>query len=67
MKNILHLGEDRSLTTLLLNHFPLFKTPFVRDAPAFIVAPDDWKVLLSQHRCWTSSTVHSLGELVFLE
>lgn len=67
MKNLLHLGEDRYLTTLLLKHFPLFKTQFVRDAHAFTVAPDDWKVLLSQRRRWINSTVHNLGELVFLE
>lgn len=48
MKNLLHLGEDRYLTTLILKHFPTHKTKFVRDAHAFTVAPDDWKVLLSQ-------------------
>ncbi|KAF5373421.1 hypothetical protein D9615_009450 [Tricholomella constricta] len=67
MKNLLHLGEDRYLTTLLLKHFPLHKTQFVRDAHAYTVAPDDWKVLLSQRRRWINSTVHNLGELVFLE
>ncbi|KAL0946000.1 hypothetical protein HGRIS_012276 [Hohenbuehelia grisea] len=67
MKNLLHLGEDRYLTTLLLKHFPLFKTQFVRDAHAYTVAPDDWRVLLSQRRRWINSTVHNLGELVFLE
>ncbi|KAF9484250.1 glycosyltransferase family 2 protein [Pholiota conissans] len=67
MKNLLHLGEDRYLTTLLLKHFPRFKTQFVRDAHAYTVAPDDWKVLLSQRRRWINSTVHNLGELVFLE
>lgn len=67
MKNLLHLGEDRYLTTLLLKHFPLNKTQFVRDAHAFTVAPDDWQVLLSQRRRWINSTVHNLGELVFLE
>ncbi|KAF8634990.1 hypothetical protein AX15_000605 [Amanita polypyramis BW_CC] len=67
MKNLLHLGEDRYLTTLLLKHFPMFKTQFVRDAHAFTVAPDDWKVLLSQRRRWINSTVHNLGELIFLE
>ncbi|KAF9001145.1 glycosyltransferase family 2 protein [Cyathus striatus] len=67
MKNLLHLGEDRYLTTLLLKHFPNFKTQFVRDAHAYTVAPDDWKVLLSQRRRWINSTVHNLGELVFLE
>lgn len=67
MKNLLHLGEDRYLTTLLLKHFPLHKTQFVRDAHAFTVAPDDWKILLSQRRRWINSTVHNLGELMFLE
>jgi chitin synthase len=47
MKNLLHLGEDRYLTTLLFNHFLHFKTQFIWDALAYIVAPDDWKVLLS--------------------
>lgn len=67
MKNLLHLGEDRYLTTLLLQHFPMYKTQFVRDAHAFTVAPDDWKILLSQRRRWINSTVHNLGELMFLE
>ncbi|GLB39511.1 putative TRAFAC class myosin-kinesin ATPase superfamily, myosin family protein [Lyophyllum shimeji] len=67
VKNLLHLGEDRYLTTLLLKHFPLYKTQFVRDAHAYTVAPDDWKVLLSQRRRWINSTVHNLGELIFLE
>jgi hypothetical protein len=43
MKNLLHLAEDGYLMALLLKHFPLFKTQFVRDAHAFTVAPDDWK------------------------
>ncbi|KAJ8085317.1 Chitin synthase, class 5 [Marasmius tenuissimus] len=67
MKNLLHLGEDRYLTTLLLKHFPLHKTQFVRDAHAYTVAPDDWKVLLSQRRRWINLTVHNLGELIFLD
>ena len=67
MKNLLHLGEDRYLTTLLLKHFPTYKTQFVRDAHAYTVAPDDWKVLLSQRRRWINSTVHNLGELAFLD
>ena len=63
MKNLLHLGEDRYLTTLLLKHFPTYKTQFVRDAHAYTVAPDDWKMLLSQRHRWINSTVHNLGEL----
>ncbi|EIW79950.1 glycosyltransferase family 2 protein [Coniophora puteana RWD-64-598 SS2] len=67
MKNLLHLGEDRYLTTLLLKHFPLFKTQFVRDAHAWTVAPDDWKILLSQRRRWINSTVHNMSELIFAD
>ncbi|THH06259.1 hypothetical protein EW145_g4215 [Phellinidium pouzarii] len=67
MKNLLHLGEDRYLTTLLLKHFPLYKTQLIRDAHAYTVAPDEWQVLLSQRRRWINSTVHNLGELVFLD
>jgi chitin synthase len=50
-----------------LKHFPFFKTQFVRDAHAYTVAPDDWRVLMSQRRRWINSTVHNLGELVFLD
>ncbi|KZT54073.1 glycosyltransferase family 2 protein [Calocera cornea HHB12733] len=67
MKNLLHLGEDRYLTTLLLKHFPNYKTQFIRDAHAWTMAPDEWKILLSQRRRWINSTVHNLAELVFLE
>ena len=34
MKNLLHLGEDRYLTTLLLKNFPSHKLTFTRDAHA---------------------------------
>ncbi|KAF9235539.1 chitin synthase-domain-containing protein [Melanogaster broomeanus] len=67
MKNLLHLGEDRYLTTLLLKNFPMHKTQFIRDAHAYTVAPDDWKILLSQRRRWINSTIHNLGELMFLD
>ena len=67
LKNLLHLGEDRYLTTLVLKHFPTYKTKFVRDAHAQTVAPDSAKVLLSQRRRWINSTVHNLSELVFLD
>ena len=64
---MLHLGEDRYLTTLLLKHFPTYKTTFVRPAHAQTVAPDDWKVLISQRRRWINSTVHNLAELIFVD
>ncbi|KAI8991487.1 chitin synthase-domain-containing protein [Mycotypha africana] len=65
-KNLLHLGEDRYLTTLLLKHFPSFKTKFNPDAHCKTNAPDIWSVLISQRRRWINSTIHNLGELVFL-
>ncbi|KAI8928600.1 chitin synthase-domain-containing protein [Entophlyctis helioformis] len=66
LKNLLELGEDRYLTTLLLKHFPTLKTKFVQGALCQTGAPDRWSVLLSQRRRWINSTVHNLFELVFL-
>ncbi|KAJ3309903.1 hypothetical protein HDV04_005533 [Boothiomyces sp. JEL0838] len=66
-QNLLHLGEDRYLTTLLLKHFPRMKTKFAAEARCFTVAPDRWAVLLSQRRRWINSTVHNLLELILLE
>ncbi|CEP08179.1 hypothetical protein [Parasitella parasitica] len=65
-KNLLYLGEDRYLTTLLLKHHPTYKTKFNADAQCKTNAPDTWDVLISQRRRWINSTVHNLGELVFL-
>lgn len=63
-KNLLHLGEDRFLTTLMLKHFPEYKTTFVRHASCKTIAPENWSVLLSQRRRWINSTVHNLVELL---
>lgn len=63
-KNLLHLGEDRYLTTLMLKHNPLYKTKYLRHAHAYTVAPDSWEVFLSQRRRWINSTVHNMVELV---
>ncbi|KAK9767698.1 hypothetical protein K7432_002301 [Basidiobolus ranarum] len=65
-KNLLSLGEDRYLTTLMLKHFPQYKMKFTSDAICYTVAPDKWSVLLSQRRRWINSTVHNLFELLFL-
>jgi chitin synthase len=65
-KNLLHLGEDRYLTTLILKHFPSYKTKFNPNAACLTSAPDSWSVLVSQRRRWINSTIHNLGELVFL-
>ena len=63
-KNLLHLGEDRYLTTLMLKHFPEYKTTFVRHASCKTIAPHQFGVLLSQRRRWINSTVHNLVELL---
>ncbi|EJT78647.1 hypothetical protein GGTG_03746 [Gaeumannomyces tritici R3-111a-1] len=64
MKNLLHLGEDRYLTTLLLKYHNKYKTKYLNRAHAWTIAPDDWKVFLSQRRRWINSTVHNLMELM---
>lgn len=66
-KNLLSLGEDRFLTTLMTKHFPKMSYKFIPDAYAQTAAPDTWSVLLSQRRRWINSTIHNLVELVFLK
>ena len=66
-KNLLALGEDRYLTTLMTKHFPAMSYKFIPDAYAQTAAPETWSVLLSQRRRWINSTIHNLAELVFLK
>ena len=66
-KNLLSLGEDRYLTTLMTKHFPAMSYKFVPDAYAATAAPETWGVLLSQRRRWINSTIHNLAELGFLK
>ncbi|KAI8324258.1 hypothetical protein GQ54DRAFT_296260 [Martensiomyces pterosporus] len=65
-KNLLLLGEDRFLTTLMLRNFPARKMMFMPQAICKTVVPDEFKVLLSQRRRWINSTVHNLLELVLV-
>lgn len=65
-KNLLLLGEDRFLTTLLLRTFPNRKMMFCPQARCRTVAPDTFAVLLSQRRRWINSTIHNLMELVLV-
>lgn len=66
-KNLLSLGEDRFLTTLMTKHFPYMSYKFIPDAFASTAAPETWSVLLSQRRRWINSTIHNLAELVRLK
>lgn len=65
-KNLLLLGEDRYLSSLMLKTFPKRKQVFVPKAACKTIAPDEFKVLLSQRRRWINSTVHNLFELVLI-
>ncbi|KAL6605723.1 chitin synthase-domain-containing protein [Neocallimastix sp. 'constans'] len=66
-KNLLLLGEDRFLSTLMLNTFPRRKMVFIPQAKCKTVVPDQFSVLLSQRRRWINSTVHNLMELVLVK
>ncbi|KAK1990468.1 chitin synthase [Colletotrichum falcatum] len=65
-KNLLLLGEDRYLTTLMLRTFPKRKQVFVPQAVCKTTVPDTFAVLLSQRRRWINSTIHNLMELVLV-
>ncbi|CAG8501006.1 7695_t:CDS:2 [Paraglomus occultum] len=65
-KNLLLLGEDRFLTTLMLRNFPYRKMMFCPQAICKTIVPDEFKVLLSQRRRWINSTIHNLMELVLV-
>lgn len=65
-KNLLLLGEDRYLTTLMLKKFPCRKLIFLPTARCRTFVPDKFFVLLSQRRRWINSTIHNLLELVLV-
>ncbi|EPQ27355.1 uncharacterized protein PFL1_05276 [Pseudozyma flocculosa PF-1] len=65
-KNLLLLGEDRFLTTMLLRTFPNRKMVFCPKARCRTEVPHTFKMLLSQRRRWINSTVHNLMELVLV-
>jgi len=63
-KNLFELGEDRMLTTLLLQHFPGMSLSFVPEAVCWTIVPHTLKILLSQRRRWINSTFHNMYELL---
>ncbi|KAJ3296492.1 hypothetical protein HDU79_006517 [Rhizoclosmatium sp. JEL0117] len=66
-KNLLLLGEDRFLSTMMLRQFPKRRMVFVPPAICKTVVPDTFKVLLSQRRRWINSTIHNLMELLLVK
>ncbi|KAJ1751130.1 ATP-dependent RNA helicase [Coemansia sp. RSA 1821] len=65
-KNLLLLGEDRYLTTVLLRAFPHRKLIYVPRAVCRTTVPTTFSVLVSQRRRWINSTIHNLLELVLV-
>ncbi|KAJ1548018.1 Chitin synthase, class 3 [Cladochytrium tenue] len=65
-KNLLLLGEDRYLTTLVVKSFPKRKLLFVPQAVCRTIVPDDLQTLMSQRRRWINSTIHNLYELFLM-
>ena len=66
-KNLLLLGEDRFLSTLMLRTYPNRKMMFVPKAVCKTCVPNSFKVLLSQRRRWINSTIHNLFELLLVQ
>lgn len=62
--NLLHLGEDRYLTALMLKLFPRRKLMFVPSATCRTTVPHTFRMLLSQRRRWTNSTLNNLWGLL---
>ncbi|PIA19404.1 fungal chitin synthase [Coemansia reversa NRRL 1564] len=65
-KNLLLLGEDRYLTTVLLRVFPKRKLIYVPRAICRTNVPGRFSELLSQRRRWINSTIHNLLELLLV-
>ena len=57
---------NQFLTTLLMKHFPTFKTKFIPNAVAQTVTPESFCVLFSQCHHWINSTVQTLCEFILL-
>jgi chitin synthase len=66
-KNLMLLGEDRYLTTLLLKNFPGMKTRFTPEAVCMTEVPPTWHIFKSQRRRWINSTVHNSLELLLVD
>lgn len=66
-KNLLHLGEDRYLTTLLMKNFYKRKLIFLPSAKCSTYVPADYRTLRSQRRRWINSTIHNMFELVCVD
>ena len=63
-RNLYELGEDRMLTTLLLEEYHRMKLSFVPEATCWTIVPHTLQILKSQRRRWINSTLHNTCELL---
>jgi chitin synthase len=56
-KNLLDLGEDRYLTTLIMQEHPDKKLAYISDAECYTNVPNNFKILIDQRRRWTNSLI----------
>ena len=63
-RNLYELGEDRMLTTLMLQHFYGMTLSFVPEATCWTIVPHTFQILKSQRRRWINSTIHNMLELL---
>lgn len=57
-ENIVQLGEDRYLTSLLLQRFPESRLMYTSRTYCHTSPPENVKTLLCQRRRWTNSLIH---------
>lgn len=63
-RNLYELGEDRMLTTLMLQEFHRMQLSFVPEATCWTIVPHTIQILTSQRRRWINSTLHNMCELL---
>lgn len=59
-KNLVEIGEDRYLTTLMIQEYPDNNISYISDAQCFTNVPNKLNVLLDQRRRWTNSLISCL-------
>ncbi|ORX82891.1 hypothetical protein K493DRAFT_292160 [Basidiobolus meristosporus CBS 931.73] len=61
--NLLTIGEDRYLCTLVIRYLTDMRTRYIPSAVCTTTVPDQLSVLLCQRRRWTNSLIHNHFDL----
>lgn len=59
-KNLLDIGEDRYLTSLMIQEYPSNDISYISEAKCYTNVPESNKILLDQRRRWTNSLISCL-------